>query len=74
MDMAVVSTYNHASHKSGLRKVNILDPQITEFVTIDHKGIIRDIKHSTKDSFVLSTGDDMKVKLTSMKNNLVIQS
>ena len=70
--MAVLATYRPRSHTFGLRKVNLYDPSLTEFVPLHHQDRIRDIKHSN--SMVLSTGDDKTLKLTSMIKNTVVQS
>lgn len=71
--MAVISTYRQHRRTFGFRKVNLVDPSVTDFIPTNHKGIIRDVKHSPV-GMLLSTGDDKTLKLTSTKNNLVVQS
>ncbi|RCI06101.1 RING finger and WD repeat domain-containing protein 3 [Rhizopus stolonifer] len=73
MDMVVLATHKTRSNTYGLRKINVYDPSLTEFVSINHRDRIRDIKHSPQ-AMILSTGDDKTLKLTSMTKNLVLQS
>ncbi|KAI8348305.1 hypothetical protein BD560DRAFT_410807 [Blakeslea trispora] len=73
LDMAVLATYKTKSHTFGLRKVNLFDPSLTEFVPVNHQDRIRHIQHSEQ-SMILSTGDDKTLKLTSMTKNTVVQS
>jgi E3 ubiquitin-protein ligase RFWD3 len=71
--MAVISTHKLLSRTFGFRKVNLVDPSVTDFIPTNHKGTIRDVKHSSV-GMLLSTGDDKTLKLTSTHNNLVVQS
>jgi glucose/arabinose dehydrogenase len=73
LDMAVIATYKTLSRTFGFRKVNLVDPSVTDFISTDHKGTIRDVKHAPS-GMLLSTGDDKALKLTSTHNNLVVQS
>ncbi|KAI7904794.1 uncharacterized protein BX663DRAFT_328220 [Cokeromyces recurvatus] len=72
--MAVVSTYKSSNQTYGLRKFNLYDPAITEFVPTNHTDTIRDIKHASSQEMVLTTGDDKTLKLISVSKNLVVQS
>lgn len=71
--MAVISVANKISNTFGIRKVNLLDPSLTEFIP-NHTAQIKDVKHSTCNNVILSTGFDKTLKLTSLVTNQVVQT
>ncbi|CAO3628705.1 unnamed protein product [Mucor hiemalis] len=72
-DMAVISVANKISNTFGIRKVNLLDPSLTEFIP-NHTAQIKDVKHSSSNNVILSTGFDKTLKLTSLVTNQVVQT
>ncbi|KAI9486151.1 MAG: WD40-repeat-containing domain protein [Benjaminiella poitrasii] len=71
--MAIATTYKASNQLYGLRKFNLYDPAITEFVPTHHTAPIRDIQHASGE-MVLTTGDDKTLKLISTSKSLVVQS
>jgi hypothetical protein len=70
-DMVILSVCNKFNQSFGIRKFNIYDPSITEYIPT-HRGQIMDLKPAFND-MILSTGLDKTLKLTSLTTNQVVQ-
>jgi hypothetical protein len=70
--MAAVSVSKYSTKTFGIRKVNLLDQSLTEFIP-NHTAQIKDIKDA-HNNMLLSTGFDKTLKLTSLATNQVVQS
>lgn len=70
-DMAVLSVANNMSNTFGIRKVNLFDPSLTEFIP-NHTAQIKDVKQGSSNNIILSTGFDKTLKLTSIATNQVV--
>ncbi|KAI8987313.1 hypothetical protein BDF20DRAFT_997986 [Mycotypha africana] len=73
MNMITISCYNSATRTFGVRKCNLYDLSVTEFIPLDHQATVKAMKLSDQGT-LLSTGNDRTLKLTSLTNNRVIQS
>ncbi len=71
-DMVALSVSKPSAKSFGIRKVNLLDQSLTEFIP-NHSAQIKDIKNASN-NMILSTGFDKTLKLTSLLTNQVVQS
>ncbi|KAI9264482.1 hypothetical protein BY458DRAFT_228430 [Sporodiniella umbellata] len=72
-DMIVVSSEMLQNKTHGIRKINMLDYTTTEYIGL-HLDQIKDIKVSSEKCMALSTGLDKTLKLTSLTNNITVQT
>lgn len=70
--MVALSVSKPSAKSFGIRKVNLLDQSLTEFIP-NHSAQIKDIKNASN-NMILSTGFDKTLKLTSLLTNQVVQS
>ncbi|CEG80742.1 hypothetical protein RMATCC62417_15038 [Rhizopus microsporus] len=69
----VVSVEKKQSCGYGLRKINLFDTEISEYIDL-HSNWIKDIKSSSERYLTLSTSLDKTLKLTSLSNNVTVQT
>ncbi|CAO3691343.1 unnamed protein product [Rhizopus microsporus] len=69
----VVSVEKKQSCGYGLRKINLFDTGISEYIDL-HSNWIKDVKSSSERYLTLSTSLDKTLKLTSLSNNVTVQT
>ncbi|CAO3682072.1 unnamed protein product [Rhizopus stolonifer] len=72
-EMIVVSAEQSRNNTHGVRKINMFDSSTTEYIGL-HLGQIKDLKTSSEKCMALSTGLDKTLKLTSLTNNVTVQT